>query len=129
MAKKKSKSDIIATYVSRFPDATWKTAQSSLESKGIKPGYFASERSKLKAAGLVGENALETEEGADLDTTQAVASGPKKRGPKKRGPKPGGKRETAGASSDLTAAAQFARSAGGLEKARALLEQLAKVQV
>ncbi len=129
MAKKKSKSDIIAAYVAKHPKATWRTAAQDLEKRGITSGYFASQRSKLKTQGTLAVVA----EDASGETTSGASS--EARPHKKRGPKPGRKpgRKPAtiriGGSSTLTDAVEFARKAGGLQQAQALLEELARVQV
>lgn len=123
MAKKKSKADIIAHYVVEHPDATWSTASGELERKGISAGYFASQRSKLKSEGAMGDSPSSDSASSD---DGAVASGRKKRGPKK-----GSRRGVAASAnnSNLGDAVEFARKAGGLQNAQALLEELSRVQV
>lgn len=119
--KKKSKVDIIAAYVAENPDATWSTAESVLASKGISGSYFASQRSKLKANG--GEGVAVAEPDAAGGVVRADKAKPGKRG---RKPK-----NAAAASSNLglAAAVEFARKAGGIDKAQALLSDLARVQL
>jgi hypothetical protein len=129
--KKKSKVDIIAAFVAENPDATWGKASEVLASKGISPGYFASQRSKLKASSGGGGEGTATVEAGESDQ-------PQRRGPKpgrKPGRKPGSKlgrkpaSQTPSGLGDLTDAVEFARKAGGLQAAQALLSQLESVQV
>lgn len=121
--KKKSKVDIIAAYVAENPDATWSTAESVLASKGISGSYFASQRSKLKTSG--GESAVAVAE-PDLAGSGVVRADKAK--PGKRGRKP---KSAAVSSSNLglADAVEFARKAGGIDKAQALLSDLARVQL
>jgi hypothetical protein len=136
--KKKSKIDIIAAFVAENPDATWAKASEFLASKGISPGYFASQRSKLKAGGDLGSSA-----GGEASASAASPSDqPLRRGGKpgrkpgsKPGRKPGSKpgrkaaEPTSSGLGDLTDAVEFARKAGGLQAAQALLSKLESVQI
>lgn len=141
--KKKSKLDIITSYIAKNPDATWSKASEVLASEGISQGYFATQRSKLKAAGELGVSADSA--GGDADEASPTQP-PQRRGRKpgrktgaKPGRKPGSKPgrkpgvkpsgRASGGGSDLAAAVEFARKAGGLEQARALLNELEQVQV
>ena len=90
MAKKKSKVDIIAAYIDKHPDATWKSAAPDLERKGINGSYFASQRSKLKSQGTAAEEEKEEDALPLLLTSDEFApmvGVKKKRGPQKRGTK------------------------------------------
>jgi len=133
--KKKSKVDIIAAFVAENPEATWAKASEVLASKGISPGYFASQRSKLKAGGDLGSGS-----GGETSATGEAGSSnqPPRRGGKpgrkpgsKPGRKPGSKPagQTSSGLGDLADAVEFARKAGGLQAAQALLSKLESVQV
>ena len=126
MANDRTKTEIITEYVAAHPDATWKVAAPDLEPLGINQNYFGSMRSRLKtqyAESLAAEG-------------DEPASAPARRSSKKR-KKPGRKKgssvaaatPTPAAKTNLTDAADFARKAGGLNKAKALLEELGRVQV
>ncbi|MEZ6094583.1 MAG: hypothetical protein R3C03_10155 [Pirellulaceae bacterium] len=100
---KMNKAARVRDFLTKNPDATWGSAESSLAKYGISGGYFAMTKSKWK--------------NADSDSA-----------PKARGRKKGSK--AANSNGDLIAnAAAFAKDAGSIDTAIEALEKLKMYQL
>lgn len=110
MAKKTvSKTKLIHDFLEKDPSATWKTAKEALEKHGINGNYFSLQKGKWK-------------NGAASGSTSAPKAAVT------RGPKPAAAKASAGGTG-LVQAADFARTVGGIDEAKKLLEQLGAMQV
>ena len=116
MARENSKVALIHDYLNSNPTATWKVAQADLEQYGISPSYFSIQKSKWK-----------NDSGTSKRSTKSMK---KAKGKGKRGPRAAAATSTSSsADKGLGQAVDFARSVGGIGKAKELLQKLADFQV
>lgn len=116
-----SMASTITEFLKENPDMTWKDAAATLEPQGVSESYFSNHKSKLRKDGVLPKSGRKkTRKAAGTKATKATKAVGEKKVVAKKSSNAGG---------DLTSAAEFARSAGGLDEARRLLEQLSNVQL
>ncbi len=115
MARENSKVSLIHDYLNSNPTATWKVAQADLEQHGISPSYFSIQKSKWKSGGGSGKKSTKSlKKAKGKGKAVATASAPAAASASVKG---------------LDHAVDFARSVGGISKAKELLQKLADVQI
>ena len=122
MAKQSdSMASMIRDYLIKDPDITWGKASADLEPLGISESYFGNTKTKLRKDVVLPPRkkksktatAKKPSVGTKVKTAKPVAAPAKSATP----------------SDGMTDAVQFARSVGGLDEARNLLDKLSQMQV
>lgn len=113
MAKSDSKVALIQNYLERNPTATWKVAKTELDEHGITGSYFSIQKSKWKSGGTPKKKTARAAAKGKIKRTAVVGRPPKVKT----------------ADNSLGYAVEFARSVGGIDSAKELLNQLASMQV
>jgi len=111
-----SMASTITEYLKENPEITWKAAAETLEPKGISESYFSNQKSKLRKEGI-------------LPSSGRKKAGRKPAAAKSATAKKPVAKKSAVVGGELASAAEFARTAGGLDEARRLLDQLSEVQI
>ncbi|MEZ6091046.1 MAG: hypothetical protein R3C05_24105 [Pirellulaceae bacterium] len=114
----------IREYLIKDPDVTWKTAEKDLAPLGINESYFSNTKTKLRKDGVLPPRKKKGKKTATAKKPATVAAKPS--APVAAAPQAPVAKAAEASGDKMGSAVQFARSVGGLDEARGLIEKLNK---